>query len=171
MVPNMVHDAQHVQSTWRTFCFRWPFTQIFSSGPSQSRTSSLRPLLRMLAWRDELFPDRWSRGTKTLGTRVCPSGKAERRWLYFAWTVPMSKFHTVVSGCAGNIVLGDHAVLNVGAPSTDGKKMKFLTHCGWTFHFRFLWVNLASICEFLEGKQVFTHHLVALVCVRYGLPV
>ena len=34
-------------------------------GQSQSRTSSLRPLLRMLAWRD-----RWSRGTKTLGTRV-----------------------------------------------------------------------------------------------------
>ena len=34
-------------------------------GQSQSRTSSLRPLLRMLAWRD-----RWSRGTKTLGMRV-----------------------------------------------------------------------------------------------------
>ena len=34
-------------------------------GQSQSRTSSLRPLLGMLAWRD-----RWSRGTKTLGTRV-----------------------------------------------------------------------------------------------------
>ena len=39
----------------------------------------------------------------------------------------MSKFHTVVSGCGGNIVVGDHAVLNVGALSTDGKKMKFLT--------------------------------------------
>ena len=39
----------------------------------QSRTSSLRPLLCMLAWRDELsqFPDSWSRGTKALGTRVC----------------------------------------------------------------------------------------------------
>ena len=39
----------------------------------------------------------------------------------------MSKFNTVVSGCAGNIVVGDHAVLNVGASSTDGKKIKFLT--------------------------------------------
>ena len=40
---------------------------------------------------------------------------------------PMSKFHTVVSGCAGNIVVGDNAVLTVGSSSTDGKKMKFLT--------------------------------------------
>ena len=40
---------------------------------------------------------------------------------------PMSKFHTVVTGCAGNIVVGDRAVLTVGSSSTDGKKMKFLT--------------------------------------------
>ena len=39
----------------------------------------------------------------------------------------MSKFNTVVSGCAGNIVVGDGVVLNVGASSTDGEKMKFLT--------------------------------------------
>ena len=42
-------------------------------------------------------------------------------------SVPMSKFHTVVSGCAGNIVVGDNAVLTVGSSSTDGKKMKVLT--------------------------------------------
>ena len=40
---------------------------------------------------------------------------------------PMSKFHTVVSGCAGNIVVGDNAVLTVGSSPTDGMKMKFLT--------------------------------------------
>ena len=39
----------------------------------------------------------------------------------------MSKFNTFVSDCAGNIVIGDHTLLNVGASSTDGEKMKFLT--------------------------------------------
>jgi len=50
----------------------------------------------------------------------------------------MSKFNTVVSGCAGNIVVGDHAVLNVGASSTDGKKMKFLTLKSLS-----LWLNIS----------------------------
>ena len=35
--------------------------------------------------------------------------------------------NTFVSGCAGNIVVGDGAVLNVGASPADGEKMKFLT--------------------------------------------
>ena len=42
-----------------------PINQSINQKKGQSRTSSLRPLMRMLAWRD-----RWSRGTKTLGTRV-----------------------------------------------------------------------------------------------------
>ena len=48
----------------------------------------------------------------------------------FILSEPMSKFHTVVSGCAGHIVVGDHAVLNVGALSKDGKKLKFLSNYG-----------------------------------------
>ena len=65
--------------TWPPFhCFGtpiWPprrdvktLYTFLRNWPRLSRTSSLRPLLRMLAWRDERFPDRWSRGTKTLGT-------------------------------------------------------------------------------------------------------
>lgn len=52
-------------------------------------------------------------------------GYLERRQLLL--TEPMSKFHTVVSGSIGNVVVGDHAVLHIGTASRDGKKMKFLT--------------------------------------------
>ena len=86
----------------------------------------------------------------------------------------MSKFHTVVSGCGGNIVVGDHAVLNVGALSTGGKKMKFLypyfeNVSTMVEHFTSGFFKYK--CEILEVKQVFALQLVALVCVRYSLPV
>ena len=64
----------------------------------------------------------------------------------------MSKFHTVVSGCAGNIVVGDHAVLTVGASSTDGKKMKFLTLKSLS-----LWLNISlpvSLSEFSKYLRI-----------------
>ena len=55
--------------------------------------------------------------------------------------------NTFVSGCAGNIVVGDSAVLNVGASPTDGEKMKFLT-----FKMFQLWLNISlpvSLSEYL----------------------
>ena len=34
----------------------------------------------------------------------------------------MSKFNTTVTGCTGNIVVGDNAVLTIGASPEEGKR-------------------------------------------------
>ena len=65
--------------------FRFNYIILLNKGGqrvrNQSRTSSLRSLLRLFV------SDRWSKGTKTLGTRVDQSLAHMRQWVY---TLPIS---------------------------------------------------------------------------------
>ena len=45
--------------------------------------------------------------------------------LFRVCVAAMSKFSTTVTGCTGNVVVGDNAVLTIGATSTDGKMFRF----------------------------------------------
>ena len=52
----------------------------------------------------------------------------------------MAKFNTTVKGCTGNVVIGDNAVLTIGASRTDGKRVRISLKISFSgiFHFRFL---------------------------------
>ena len=38
--------------------------------------------------------------------------------------IARSKFSTTVTSCTGNVLVGDNAVLTVGAPPAEGKKVR-----------------------------------------------